>query len=209
MGGGLAGVVVEHSLVRNSFSTGIVSGENMIGGFIGYIWDDCSVEDSYWDIETSGLTESAAGEGRSTTEMTYPYAENTYVDWEFEEIWLADMDYEINDGYPYLLEIDYTTNEDDHLITPPDISISNYPNPFNPSTTINFAIPRSDNVKVAVFNIKGQQVDIILDDFVEAGQHTIAWNGTNSKGRRVSSGIYFTRLTSGNESRFLKMLLLK
>ena len=107
------------------------------------------------------------------------------------------------------MEIDYTAIEDDHLLTAQNISISNYPNPFNPSTTINFDIPRNGNVNIAIFNIKGQQVDIILDEFMEAGKHSVVWNGTNSEGRRVSSGIYFTHLKFGTEALFLKMLLLK
>ncbi len=72
---------------------------NSIGGLIG----NCAgtVINSYWDTETSGQSNSAGGEGRTTGEMTYPYAVNTYVDWDFDSVWRGDKFSSENDGYPY------------------------------------------------------------------------------------------------------------
>ena len=53
-------------------------------------------------MEASGLTDSEFGEGRSREEMTYPYGENTFVDWDFRRVWGADKNHSINSGYPYL-----------------------------------------------------------------------------------------------------------
>lgn len=57
----------------------------------------------YWDRESSGRNGSSGGVGRTTAEMTYPYAVNTYEGWNFTDVWVADTDYTLNNGYPYLL----------------------------------------------------------------------------------------------------------
>lgn len=97
--GGLVGYN-QQSIITNSYSNGHVSGSATVGGMVGWsmngIHNNC-----YWDIETSGQTTSRGGEGRNTDEMVYPHDENTYVGWNWE-IWAADMDHTINDGYPYL-----------------------------------------------------------------------------------------------------------
>jgi hypothetical protein len=86
---------------------------------------------------------------------------------------------------------------------------ANYPNPFNPRTQIDFDLPHSDLVEVSVFNLLGQRVSKLLDGPVEAGLHSVEWDGTDDSGRRVASGVYFYRLTSPTISETRKMVLLK
>ncbi|HNX37411.1 MAG TPA: T9SS type A sorting domain-containing protein, partial [Candidatus Cloacimonadota bacterium] len=101
---------------------------------------------------------------------------------------------------------------DDPLETPsvvPEIS-GNYPNPFNPSTTIAFALPAGGEVSLSVFNLKGQLVRTILNEAeLEAGKHTAIWDGTDSTGRIVSSGVYFCALKTAGKTVSRKMLLTK
>jgi hypothetical protein len=85
----------------------------------------------------------------------------------------------------------------------------NYPNPFNPSTQISFSLPFAENVEIIIYNISGQKVKTLMSGQKEAGNHTITWNGTSSSGERVSSGIYFYRLTTGKNSMIKKMTLIK
>ncbi len=85
----------------------------------------------------------------------------------------------------------------------------NYPNPFNPTTNIDFALPQSGAVTLAVFNILGQTVATLVDEEMEAGQYSIQWDGSDDSGRPVASGIYFYRISSGTYSHCLKMALLK
>lgn len=85
----------------------------------------------------------------------------------------------------------------------------NYPNPFNPSTTINFALPKAGNVQIAVFNVLGQEVNTLVSEGLPAGNHSVVWDGRNSTGSTISSGIYFYRISAGEFSQTKKMLMLK
>jgi hypothetical protein len=82
--GGLIGR--SYSDVENCYSTGFVNGTSMTGGLVGDGIPDYVIN-SYWDTQTSGQTTSVGGEGRSTTEMTFPYSENTYIGWDFDYAW--------------------------------------------------------------------------------------------------------------------------
>lgn|SRR5690554_2414239 len=102
--GGLIGYIYDYTVLSYSYSAGSVSGSSYAGGFVGSV--DFSetniITNCYWDMEASGQYVSAVGEGRTTTEMIYPYGDETYTNWEFGTLWLADQDHHINNGYPYL-----------------------------------------------------------------------------------------------------------
>lgn len=85
----------------------------------------------------------------------------------------------------------------------------NYPNPFNPTTNISFALPSNSKVRLVVYNVLGQTVQTLVDGEMPAGIHTITWNGKNSEGQQVSSGIYFYRINADNFSSTKKMMMLK
>jgi len=70
----------------------------------------------------------------------------------------------------------------------------NYPNPFNPSTTIRFEIPHRSKVELRVYSILGQQVATLVDEEKDAGRYHTVWDGRNSEGIQVGSGVYFYRL---------------
>lgn len=85
----------------------------------------------------------------------------------------------------------------------------NYPNPFNPTTEINFDLPKNAHVELNVFNILGQSVTTLVSGEMPAGSHQVSWNGTDSDGGSVASGIYFYRISAGDYSSSKKMMLLK
>ncbi|MGH1363152.1 MAG: FlgD immunoglobulin-like domain containing protein [Calditrichia bacterium] len=85
----------------------------------------------------------------------------------------------------------------------------NYPNPFNPTTEIRFATPRSAEVTLTVHNMLGQTVRTLVSGTVEAGNHTVSWNGKNNLGKAVTSGVYLYRLTAGSEVSAKKMMLIR
>ena len=86
----------------------------------------------------------------------------------------------------------------------------NVPNPFNPSTSISFVVPKSSRVVLAVYDVTGALVRRLIDEAVApSGRRAVHWDGTNNRGEPVSSGTYFYRLTVGKRSVSRKMLLLK
>jgi hypothetical protein len=93
---------------------------------------------------------------------------------------------------------------------PSSYSLSqNYPNPFNPTTTIKFSLPASGQARLEVFNVLGVRVATPFDGMATAGDNTVVWDGKNTKGESVASGVYFYRLTSGSFNETRKMVLLK
>jgi hypothetical protein len=85
----------------------------------------------------------------------------------------------------------------------------NYPNPFNPTTTINFSVPKTGIVNISVYNSIGQLVKVLTNDNYVPGTYQVTWNGTNSSGNLVSSGVYFYRLTAKDYVTTMKMVFLK
>jgi hypothetical protein len=95
-------------------------------------------------------------------------------------------------------------------VVPPAFSMTrNYPNPFNPSTTITFGIPTTGVVKLDIYNVKGQKVKSLLKDNCDPGYHQIVWDGTDNGNRGVGSGIYFSRIEYNGKSQTQKMMLMK
>ncbi len=93
---------------------------------------------------------------------------------------------------------------------PADISLSNYPNPFNSRTNIVFDLPTTSDIELSVFDITGSKVAVLASGRVEAGSHSITWDGYNKAGHPVSSGIYFYKISiNGNHRASKSMLLLK
>ena len=87
---------------------------------------------------------------------------------------------------------------------------NNYPNPFNPTTLIPFSIPEASQVKLIVYNILGQQVKVLYDGIIEPGNHYLMWDGSDSAGRRVASGVYLYTLRTNKGKVFTnKMVLTK
>ncbi len=85
----------------------------------------------------------------------------------------------------------------------------NYPNPFNPNTTIEFSLPKQQKVKLTIYNIRGQVVKTLANGVCEKGIHKVLWEGKNSFGKPVATGVYFYRLEAGGKCFTHKMLMLK
>ena len=85
----------------------------------------------------------------------------------------------------------------------------NFPNPFNPETTIRFELPRSAEIKLRVFNLLGAEVTILLNKRMPAGTYTLKWDGKNANQLQVVSGIYLLRLETGNEVMMRKMVVVR
>jgi len=85
----------------------------------------------------------------------------------------------------------------------------NYPNPYRFHTTISYAIPKSGTVSLKIYNIKGQLVKAIVNEYKEKGYYTEIWNGRNDNGKKLANGIYFYKIKIEGKSKVKKMLLLR
>ncbi|MBU0982400.1 MAG: T9SS type A sorting domain-containing protein [candidate division Zixibacteria bacterium] len=98
----------------------------------------------------------------------------------------------------------------DNSTLPGDYNVShNYPNPFNPATTIEFSLAERSYVTIEVFNLLGQKVKSLIEREESAGSYTVTWNGTDEAGESVSTGVYLYRFKAGDHVETKKMLLLK
>ena len=85
----------------------------------------------------------------------------------------------------------------------------NAPNPFNPETIISYSLPQSEQVKLVIYNVLGQEIRTLVNAFQPAGRYRVVWNSKDDFGRSVSSGIYFYQITAGEFLDTRKMLILK
>ncbi len=85
----------------------------------------------------------------------------------------------------------------------------NFPNPFNPSTTISFELPRRERAVLRIYSVDGRLVRTLVNGVLPEGRHEIAWHGRDQRGARTASGVYFYRLETASETATRKMLLLK
>ena len=89
------------------------------------------------------------------------------------------------------------------------IDLRNYPNPFNPETVISFSLPSPGSVELNVYDVQGKLITTLAEGRMTAGAHQIRWNGRNSLGESMASGIYFYRLNTGSQTVTRKMILLR
>ncbi len=180
--------------------TDIQGGESGIeGGFNDITWLDGNIEEDplFADAENGDyrLLEGSPCIDAGTSYLVI--ADSVLVNMSEDEYWgiAPDMG-----AYEYFI----ITDNDEDGITPGPVSMYNYPNPFNPETTVCYQLAESGKVSIEVYNIKGQKVSVLLDEEQEAGEHNFTWNaaGTNS-------GVYFIRLTSGSIRQVNKAILLK
>lgn len=99
---------------------------------------------------------------------------------------------------------------DDNPTIPREIALyNNYPDPFNPVTSITFDLPEKTNAKLEVYNILGRKVSTLVDDNLDAGKHKITWNGRDDSGKELPTGVYLYKLIVGDRELTKKMTLIK
>jgi len=189
------GIVVLETIVANRW-------EPNMGGTIAYI---AGTKPGIFDLQvTSKGVPTTAGVYSDmdayTNAVWYKISSNEYV---------ADTSKGMTAEYAEISTEDVVVEvaEDD---APTAYALSeNYPNPFNPTTSIEFAIPTAGSVELVIYNINGQKVRTLVNETKDAGLYKVIWDGKNELGETVSSGIYLYRLVSGNFTKMQKMTLLK
>ena len=86
---------------------------------------------------------------------------------------------------------------------------ANYPNPFNPSTTIGYQLPMATEVRLEIYNLMGQPVRTLVQTVEPAGYHQVEWNGLDNEGMPAAAGLYLYRIQAGEFAQARKLLLVK
>ncbi len=144
------------------------------------------------------------GHGTTVEPHAYEFVDNaaSLGTW-FYRLKQIDLDGSVH--YTDGVQVDILSGVDDLSPLPTVFGLGqNYPNPFNPSTTIEFAVPKEARVRLEVYNLLGERVAILLDDVRTAGYHKVQFDASN-----LSTGLYFYRLSSGDEVFLRKMTLVK
>lgn len=155
---------------------------------------------------TSGMTDD-------TVQVIIDWSQHTFTgnnEWGFRYFWWEVVVDNSLTG-PWTAQIKFT------LINVPETApgggteygMSNYPNPFNPVTTVFYSMPEAGDVRLDVYNIVGQHVRTLVDGHCEAGRHSVTWDGRDGSGTKVASGIYLYRIQIGDFRETKKMMLIK
>ncbi len=168
-------------------------------------------------------TEGTSEQITSIGGMEIPIGSSTYIDYTWigeNSLFLASVTSEENEtnpnftiasGVSWLKGVTGSTAVANDPNSLPDSFrlLDNYPNPFNPSTTISFQLNRSADVSIAVYDVHGRLVQQLAAGSFDAGIHQVTWNGTNAQGELVAGGTYFCKLSAGSQNAIRKMTLLK
>jgi len=151
--------------------------------------------------------QSLQGAGNSNAAREYTYEDRMLFNGETYWYQIADVDYQgvrtfhgpVSVESPDLIPEEYALHP-------------NFPNPFNPETSIRFEIPAnpaSSKVKLVIYNNLGMEVRTLVNGTVEPGIHTVKWDGRNNAGEQIASGVYFLHIQAGTFNRTQKMLLVR
>lgn len=202
--GGLVGENGLSSSINTCYSSGAVSGTDNTGGFAGN--NLSSIDSCLWDIQSSGQAISDGAIGKTTSEMKFPYT-FIYNGWDFPDTWMIVSGE--NNAYP-ILTWERSGVATDKNKVPYEFALQqNFPNPFNPTTTIKFTLSKASNVSLIIYDISGKKARTLINNYKYTGNNSILWNGCDDSGRKVSSGVYIYRLISGELSSTKKMLFMK
>ena len=108
----------------------------------------------------------------------------------------------------YVSRYEYLSTESDLLPTEYALH-ENFPNPFNPSTTLRFDLPYAGDVSLTIYNMLGQKVKSFDMRGIQAGKHTLRWNATNDLGEKVGTGVYLYQLQTKDFMKTRKMIFMK
>jgi hypothetical protein len=168
--------------------------------------------------------DDTAGDGIYTTSIVFPDSSAKFVEFKYlmnstyecstqaNRSFFLDEAYD-DQGSPQMLDLAYFNtcwiDVTEEIPTIPFTLKQNFPNPFNPVTTITFSVPARGRAVLSVYNVKGELVQTLIDDVVSAGEVSVTWDATDMHGRQISSGVYFYRLMVGDVQMSRKMILLR
>jgi len=200
--------IVNKELGINQIDEEIIELSNIGGQTLNY---DITISDSPEWLGVDPISGSL--EAGEMEELTLTFDTNGIEAGQYESTIIIENGVGGQTEVPVMLTVN-ATGVNDNLPTITELS-GNYPNPFNPVTNIQFSLKAESKVSLMIYNVRGQKVKTLVNDNIEAGYHTVVWNGRDDNGKNVSSGIYFSKFDSNennNSSRYTsikKMILLK
>lgn len=193
--GGLIGRILNEVSISNCYSRGLVEASSdediYIGGLIGLKESNTTVDNSFWDTETSGQANSDGGTDKTTAEMK---TQSTFTNWDFNDIW--NIDPVENDGYPFLRNTGNATSVEDDILSKANPSLLIYPNPSYDRITIEISDMMQFR-KVEIFNMMGNKM-FVIDSYQNFDEIDIS---------ELPSGIYIIAIYS--ESKIIQSIFVK
>ncbi len=163
-------------------------------------------------IATYESHEGLQSQGNSSSEKNYTFEDESIVSGKSYSYRIGDVSYtnEVN-FYSEIITASSQQNVEEELSAIPKEYFldSAFPNPFNPSTTISYGIPKDSRVSIVIYNILGKKVRTLVNENQIAGFYKINWNGLDERNSFVSTGVYFAKIQAGNFSKTNKMTFLK
>jgi hypothetical protein len=219
--GDFANVVHEETLEAGDWHQVTVDLSSFAGQQAYIAWEHCEVTDMYYmKIDDIAITNATRVDReiesyivkRDGEVIATDLTESTYVDENVEE-----------GDHTYSVAAVYTTGTSEYSDVDVEIVIEgadniiplvtelrgNYPNPFNPTTTISYDLAKSGDVNIEVYNVKGQLVKTLVNGYQEAAAHSVVWNGKDNSERSVASGVYFYKMQTSDYKSINKMILMK
>ena len=164
------------------------------------IFDDFEVPEGLKEVDWLQLPRELYSDGKIEIHIIKTGGEGDAM---ISQLWLRESNYDPTNP-PVLQENTAQIPEVFYLS-------QNYPNPFNPSTTIEFGVPgeRTQQVILRIYNVLGQTVKVLVDEQLPPGRHSVVWNGQDSFGRQISTGLYFYQMKAGQFNEVKKFVLIK
>jgi hypothetical protein len=191
------------SSIHSAVLTWVTETETNVNGF--YIYRNMES-----NLDTAILVSNLIPATNTSTQQVYQFTDSELGQIGTYYYWLMVSDIDGSESVHGPISVIYEQGGNTTPNIPQITELKNvYPNPFNPSTTINYALANMQNVSFSIFNSRGQLVRSYQMGTKAAGNHNFVWNGTDENGQTVSTGVYFIRMQAGRDSFSKKAVLMK
>lgn len=152
--------------------------------------------------------ETLIGQGSTSRRSEYAFIDGDVKVGQRYEYRLSDVDYKGKLTQHEIISV--TVTLDDNTQQPGSVSLMHaYPNPFNPATTIEYAISQASQVSLTIYDLGGNEIARLVQGPQEAGWHSVVWNGLDNQGQSIPTGVYLAHLQDPSHSRVIKISYLK
>lgn len=197
------------------YTWNLISGGNTVDGVTGATYSSHGTRTAQWDFTDVNGDTVPVGDYSLTLELTDQHSQGPLYSFMFPFMGSTETITPPEHSNFHSMQLSYDLTiivgiDGEPILVPNQISLKqNFPNPFNPSTSIDFTLPNSTLAQLTIYDLTGRLIHTLVNDTFQAGQHQISWDGRNSRGESIQSGVYLCRLTSGGEFQTIKMVYLK